>query len=224
MKTISRTIKDTLVQRLRHEIIQGNLVPGQRLRHDELAEIYGVSTMPIREALRELEAEGLVTLTPHRTAEVTQLTADDLEDIYDIRIALEAMATRLAVPRLGPATLAHLDDCIDQIDHQNADVATLVWLNHDFHTSLYAAAGRPHLSELLMILRHRTQHYLHTYITVCGGLPLAQEEHRAILAAARRGDAEEAGRVMRDHIASVAEALIQYVRQTPAGPARSEGS
>jgi DNA-binding GntR family transcriptional regulator len=213
----SRTLKDALVQRLRDEIIQGQLVPGQRLVQEELAEVYGVSTMPIRDALRELEAEGLVKLTPHRSAEVTLLTAADLEDIYEIRITLEAMATRLATLRVQPETLAQLERCLDAMDDEAADVVALVRLNHEFHTTLYAAAQRPHLLELLRILRYRTQHYLHAYITEFGGLPLAQEEHRAILDASRRGDAEEAGRLMEQHISSVAAVVIQYVQQTAPG-------
>lgn len=213
MQPIARTIKESLVEYLRDEIVRGNLVPGQRLRQDELAETYGVSTMPIREALRELEAEGLVTITPHRGAEVTQLTADDLEDIYEIRVVLEGMATRLAVPRLDAAALATLERCIREMDNQGVEVASLVRLNHEFHTTLYAASSRRHLIELLNILRHRTQHYLNAYITEFGGLPRAQEQHRAILDACRQGEAERAELEMRNHVSSVAQVVIQYVRQ-----------
>jgi len=86
--SILRTVKDALVENLRDEIIRGDLVPGQYLRLEEIAPRFDVSTMPVREALRDLEAEGLVTIFPHRGAIVTQLSADELQDIYDIRATL----------------------------------------------------------------------------------------------------------------------------------------
>ena len=97
---IARTVKDTLVEILRDEIIQGHLAPGQHLRLEEIAPRFDVSTTPVREALRELEVEGLVTIFPHRGAIVTKLSVEELQDIYDIRVTLEEMATRFAVPHL----------------------------------------------------------------------------------------------------------------------------
>lgn len=213
--SIPRTVKDTLVETLRDEIIRGDLVPGQYLRLEEIAARYDVSTMPVREALRDLEAEGLVTIFPHRGATVTQLSADELQDIYDIRATLEEMATRLAVPLLTKATLAELTSLVEQIENHRGDMATLVKLNHQFHLALYAASGRKHLCELIRILRYRTQHYLHLYIVEVelGHLPQTQGEHRAILEACKRGDAEQAAALMRDHVAQAGHAIIEYVRQ-----------
>jgi DNA-binding GntR family transcriptional regulator len=124
MPSIPRTVKDALVETLRDEIIRGDLVPGQYLRLEEIAARFDVSTMPVREALRDLEAEGLVTIFPHRGAIVTQLGADELQDIYDIRATLEEMATRLAVPFVTKATLAELTSLVEQIEDHLSDVAT----------------------------------------------------------------------------------------------------
>ena len=218
MQTITRTIKETLVEGLRSEIIQGHLQPGQRRRQEELAVQFDVSTIPIREALRDLEAEGLVTIVPHRGAVVTQLSAADLQDIYDIRIPLEEMATRMAVPRLPQTVLADLNTCLQEMDKTSVgDVATLVKLNHHFHSTLYAASNRHHLCELLTMLRHRTQHYLRAYVNECGGMPQAQEEHWAIFKACQRGNAGEAAAIMREHIFQVSRTLIQYVQQQEEG-------
>jgi DNA-binding GntR family transcriptional regulator len=171
--------------------------------------------MPVREALRDLEAEGLVTIFPHRGAIVTQLSADELQDIYDIRATLEEMATRLAVPFVTKATLAELTSLVEQIENHLSDVSTLVKLNHQFHLTLYAASGRRHLCELNRILRYRTQHYLHVFIVEVelGHLPQTQGEHRAILEACKRGDAEQAAAIMHDHVAQVGRAIVEYVRQ-----------
>ncbi|MGE5263512.1 MAG: GntR family transcriptional regulator [Acidobacteriota bacterium] len=210
---LNRTVKDQLVQALRDEIIRGNLHPGQYLRQEDLAERFEVSTMPIREALRDLEADGLVTIYPHRGAIVCSLSPEDLEDIYDTRALLEEMATRLAVPRLSETTFDEMSAILDELDHHLKDVLIAVNLNHRFHSTLYAASGRQHLCELQQVLRRRTHHYLYAYITCLGDMPQAQAEHRAILEACRRRNAEQAAAITRDHVTRVGHALIRYVKE-----------
>jgi DNA-binding GntR family transcriptional regulator len=212
---IPRTVKEALVETLRDEIIQGDHAPGQYLRLDEIAARFDVSTMPVREALRDLEAEGLVTSFPHRGAMVTQLSADELQDIYDIRVVLEEMATRLAVPLLTEAALTELTSLVEEMEDHLSDVVAVVKTNHQFHLTLYAASGRRHLCELNRMLRYRVQHYLHVFIveSELGHSSRTQGEHRAILEACKRGDAEEAAALMRDHVAQVGRAIVEYVRQ-----------
>jgi DNA-binding GntR family transcriptional regulator len=220
--SIPRTVKKSLVETLRDEIVRGDFVPGQYLRLEEIAARFDVSTMPVREALRDLEAEGLVTIFPHRGATVTQLSADELQDIYDIRATLEEMATLLAVPLLTKATLTELTSLVEQMESHLSDVVAVVELNHQFHLTLYAASGRRHLCELNRMLRYRTQHYLHVFIveSELGHSSRTQGEHRAILEACKRGDAEQAAALMREHVAQVGRAIIEYVRQRD----ESEGS
>ena len=215
MVSIPRTVREGLVENLRDEIVRGDFVPGQYLRLEEIAARFDVSTMPVREALRELEAEGLVTIFPHRGAVVTELSADELQDIYDIRTTLEEMATRLAVPHLTEDTLAELTSLIEQMEDHQGHVATQVKLNDQFHLNLYAASGRSHLCELNRMLRCRTQHYLHLFSVEveADNFYQTQGEHRAILGACQRGDAEQAAAIMRDHVSQVGRAIIEYVRQ-----------
>ncbi len=219
MPSIPRTVKETLVESLRDAIIRGDFAPGQYLRLEEIAARFDVSTMPVREALRDLEAEGLVTIFPHRGATVTQLSADELQDIYDIRVLLEEMATRLAVPLMTEATLAELTSLVEQMENHVGDVATLVKLNHQFHLTLYGASGRRHLCELNQMLRYRTQHYLHLFTVEVESENFSQTqgEHRAILEACKRGDAEQAAAIMRHHVAQVGQALVRYVSQRDEG-------
>jgi DNA-binding GntR family transcriptional regulator len=208
-------VKDVLVETLRDEIIRGDLVPGQYLRLEEIAARFDVSTMPIREVLRDLEAEGLVTIFPHRGATVTQLSADELQDIYDIRATLEEMATRFAVPLMTKTTLTELTSLIEQMENRLGDVAAIVKLNFQFHHTLYATSGRKHLCELIRKLRYRTQHYLHVYIVEVqlGHFPQTQGEHQTILAACKRGDAEQAAALIHDHVAQAGHAIIEHIRQ-----------
>ena len=211
--SLPRTVKEQLADHLRDEIVRGTLEPGEHLRLEDIAARFEVSTMPVREALRELESEGLVTIYPHRSAVVSELTAEDIEDIYDIRATLEAMATRLAVPKLTEAICEDLAGIVEQMDGQLGHVASLVKLNHQFHSTLYAASGRRHLCDLNHTLRFRTQHYLHAYMDDLGSMALAQEEHRAILDACRRGDAEEAASLVEEHVTEVGEAIVEFVRR-----------
>jgi DNA-binding GntR family transcriptional regulator len=223
---IPRTVKISLVETLRDEIIRGDLAPGEYLRLEEIAARFDVSTMPVREALRDLEAEGLVTIFPHRGASVTKLSADEVRDIYDIRVALEEMATRLAVPLMTEATLAELTSLVERMENAGGDVVTVVETNHQFHLILEGASGRRHLCELNRMLRYRTQHYLHLYIVEVesGHLPQTKQEHRAILEACKRGDAEAAAALIRDHVGEVGDAIVEYVRQRNSSESSSQAA
>lgn len=213
MSSLPRTVKSSLAKSLRDEILLGELIPGQHLRLEEIAGRYEISTTPVREALRELEAEGLVTIFPHRGAVVTELSADELQDIYDIRATLEEMATRLAVPHMNENVLAELLAYIEEMDSHIGELVTLVKLNHKFHITLYAASGRRHLCELTSMLRFRTQHYLHAFITYMGGMPQAQIDHRAILAACREKDADRAAALIHEHVIHVGQAIIAHIHR-----------
>ena len=209
---LSRTVKSDLVEELRDAIICGEFAPGQRLLLEDIAIRFDISITPVREALRDLESEGLVAIFPHRGAVVTELSSDDLLDIYDVRATLEEMATRLAVPVITEDTLTQLESYVEQMDNHLDNVATLVKLNHNFHYTLYCTSGRRHLCELTTMLRYRTQHYLHAYIEL-SGMPMAQEEHRAIIEACRNSDAERAATIIREHVTHVGNSIIEHVRQ-----------
>lgn len=207
------TVKGLLVQQIRDQIICGNFRPGARLRLRALADQFRVSTQPIREALHELEAQGLVRTVPRKGAIVTKLTIQELVDIYEIRATLESMATRLAVPQLSAETITTLDNLITDMNNQMGKVVELVELNKQFHLTLYQPSGRKHLVELVGSLRNNTAHYLHAYMIDLGGMPLAQDEHRAIVAACRDGNAEHAAAMMHDHVMSAGNGIIAYVER-----------
>lgn len=213
MTSLPRTVKSSLAESLRDEILLGELTPGQHLRLEEIAGRYEISTTPVREALRELESEGLVTIFPHRGAVVTKLSAGELQDIYDIRATLEEMATRLAVPHITEDILAELRAYIEEMDSHIGELVTLVKLNHKFHITLYAASGRRHLCELTSMLRFRTQHYLHAFITYMGGMPQAQIDHRAILTACKEHDVDRAASLVYEHVIHVGNAIVTHIQQ-----------
>ena len=207
------TIKGLLVQRLRDDIIRGTLAPGNRLRLRDLADRYAVSTQPIRQALSELEAEGLVQTQPRKGAIVSVLAADELRDIYEIRSTLEAMATRSAIKNVSDETITTLSNLITAMDEHLGEVVELVRLNKRFHMVLYEQSDRKYLCELIGSLRNRTSHYLHAYMIDLGGMPPAQDEHRAIVAACQAGDSERAATIMYGHVMKAGEGIIDYVKR-----------
>ncbi len=202
-----------MVEWLRHEIISGRVRPGQWLRQEDLAARFETSTMPVREALRALQAEGLVTVYPHRGAVVTALTADEILEVYEIRATLEAMAAELGVPGLDSSQLEELSRCVDVMEQAEIDVVALIDANRRFHSIIYEASGRKRLCDLIVTLRNSTQHYLHTFVTLLGRMPDANAEHRQILGACRARDGKLASEVLRRHHAQVGHDLSEYVRK-----------
>ncbi len=181
------------------------------MRQEELASRFEVSAIPVREALRELQVEGLVTSLPRRGAVVTKLSASDIEDIYYIRINLEGMATALAVPKLTKETLTHLEDCLVQMDNPELDATSLAKLNHSFHLSIYEASGRKYLCDLIEIQRRRTQHYVRAHISSMNAMPESQSQHQAILKACKASKAGEAKKQMQAHLNRVKLELMSYI-------------
>ena len=206
------TITNELVKGIYNEIVCGNFVPGQRLRLRDLAAQFGVSTQPIRLALTELEAIGLVSSEPRKGSMVIHYTPEELDDIYDIRATLESRAARFATPHIDKDILIKLQQLINEMDTQDGNVVELVRLNTAFHMTIYRASGRKHLCDLIMSLRQRTSHYLHAYMINQGKMVVAQEEHRAIVTAIAEQKADIAAESMSQHVRRAGQGIIFYVQ------------
>ena len=213
-----KTVKIALANQLRDEIVRGTFVPGERLRLEDLARRYDVSTMPIREALSTLEAEGLVTILPHRGAQVTRFSAEELRELYEIRANLEAMATEKAIQNLRVEDLEQLEILMNEMDALPGehDVAVFSQKNMAFHHLLYGRALAPHLSKLIRDLRYQVQHYLHKHLESTGHHRVGNDEHRRIIALARQGDASGAGQEMHRHILETGQKIADIVQQEDA--------
>lgn len=210
-----RTVKTALVAQLRDEIIRGNFVPGERLRLEDLAERFEVSTMPIREALSALESEGLVVIRPHRGAHVTSFTAAELSELYEIRAVLEQLATLKAVPHLTPADLNRLQELVDQMQVADGgfDVAPFSKLNMAFHQVIYDRAGMPQLSAQIRDLRFRVQHYLHKHLESTNYSMTGNSEHQRLIDLIRDGNAEAAGDEMYHHILGTGLEIAEIMKR-----------
>lgn len=203
---------EQVVGRLRDAITSGRLRPGDRLMQDELARHLGVSRMPVREALRRLEAEGLVVLQPYRGALVAELSAQELREIYEIRIALETLALRVGVPMMGPDRLRTMEGVLRRLDDE-LDGGAWVALNAEFHSLLYEACERDLLLETIQNLRNKSDRYLRLFAARRDRTAQAQEEHWAIFDACRRGEAEEAESLLARHLKSTIVSLSATLGQ-----------
>jgi DNA-binding GntR family transcriptional regulator len=213
-----RSAPDLVAEVLREAILRGILRGGEPLPQDEVAVQLGVSRIPVREALRQLEAEGLVKFYPHRGVVVSELSAAEVEEIYDIRIPLECTALRLAVPHISAEDLRRAERILDAIDAET-DIFRWSELNRDFHTVLYAPANRPRLMSLINTMRANVNRYMRLYISLLNFKPRSQEEHRRILAAVQRRDSRKAIAALERHLGTACRELVAYLSREPVAPA-----
>jgi DNA-binding GntR family transcriptional regulator len=198
----NRTLRDQVLDRLREDILSGELDAGTVLGEGALAESFGVSRGPVREALSRLASEGLVTLVPRRGAEVTRLSREEFLDAYQVREALETLAIRLAVPRLGDAELALLRSLHEEmVEHaERAEVHAFFDANARFHQVFVEASGNRKLEEFYRLLLGQMGRYLARSLALRGTLERSVSEHLAILEAVEAGDTELAASLLADHI------------------------
>lgn len=207
-----RSTPDLIADALREAILQGIFQEGQSLRQDEIATQFGVSRIPVREALKQLEAEGLVTLHLNRGAMVSVLTDVEAQEICEIRSALEVKAMQLAIPKLKEADLAKAAVILEATD-QASDAGTLAKLNWEFHATLYATAERPRLLTLIKTLHVNCDRYVRVQLAQTDYQDLSQKEHYQILAACQTQDTKAAIRLLKRHIDTAGEQLVAYLQR-----------
>ncbi|MEJ2865728.1 GntR family transcriptional regulator [Actinomycetospora flava] len=199
---------------LREAILDGDLPAGAHLGEVEIAERLGLSRTPVREALTRLAAEGLVELEAHRGARVTRFSREDLDGIFDVRLALEPQATARAAAHVTAADLAALDALARRMQELGApgpdqDLDALVGLNRDFHARLLALAHAPALAAALANVVH-TPVVTRTFRTYDpDSLARSLAHHTEIVAALRAGDGDWAGAVMRCHLGNARAVMVE---------------
>jgi DNA-binding GntR family transcriptional regulator len=201
-KLENRTLWQRVHEHLRQEILDNRLPPGSELNEVALSRSLGVSRGPVREALGRLASEGLVTVRPRRGAVVTALSAQEFLAAYQVREALETLAIRLAVPRLGPADLDRLQALVDEmVKHADEpDVDAFFRANAAFHATFVEASANAMLQETMSRLLGQMGRYRMRSVALRGSLRRSTAEHKAILRAVRQGDAERAARLLGEHI------------------------
>lgn len=195
-----QTAHEYVREMLRRAILSGELESGSRLVQAELAANLEVSTTPVREALRDLASEGLIRFDPHRGAVVTELRADELEDIYEIRRILEPHAMRQAIPHITDKTLATLRKLHERMQAERHS-ATFVDLNRTFHMAIYEAGVSSRLVQILRGLEDAAVMYIGASLKSVEGLrDQAIHDHGDILDAIERKDIEGAVEAIQHHL------------------------
>ena len=208
-----------IVRVLREEIVAGAFPEGGALRQEALAERFGVSRMPVREALSRLVVEGLVSLSPNKGAHVTPLGIRDLEEITEMRVALETLALRLALPQITNAQIARAEAL--QAELEAAPTGDFGRLNTAFHKVLYEPCARPRLLQHIALLSQAADRYLCATVASLDYAGISHAEHHALLRACQARDEATAVSLLTRHIEEAGKALAE--RLEPAGDGEAGG-
>ena len=210
-----KTKNQVVYEKLRQRIIRGTIKPGQKLVMASLAKSLGFSETPIREAIRRLESDGYVTFTPHSGAMVTKINDRDLSEIYLIRISLEALATRLAVPCIRDNDIAWLVRRNDEmkVAVKESRYQSLARLNKEFHLRIYKTAPYPRLYKMISDLWDAFERWPSIFSFVPERAASAIEEHEQIIDALSTGDIDQADNLMKEQKKNTLEALQNYMVQ-----------
>jgi len=203
-----RSIEEVVTTALRDAILSGELRPGERLLQEQLADQLRVSRIPLRDALRRLEAEGLVHIGPRRGAEVASLSRADVIEIYELRVSLEPELMRRAVGALGTADIKRLVDMSEQMDARVDEPAAGRRARRGFYSELYAYADRPRTHRLVLGLRDDVQRY-----HVMKIVERALHDHAEIRECIRVKDAERAAQAQGEHLRRACADLVEVLER-----------
>ncbi|ATG37584.1 transcriptional regulator, GntR family (plasmid) [Phaeobacter piscinae] len=218
-RAISRnTLPDVIAADLRERILSGELAEGEPIRQEALAEEYDVSRMPVREALKRLDAEGLVLFTNNRGATVTKHSLREIAEIFDLRILVEVDLFRRSIPAMTTTDFARCTQILDEMDasYDADDVARWGALNHRYHSALYAAAERKLTNEILQGLSLHSDRFIRMHLSVMKQREPAKAEHRELLALAEARDVNAACAALTRHISRTKEELLTLVAENRA--------
>ena len=215
---MSSTAQETVLQYLRVALATGQILPGQQLVQEELAESLGVSRVPIRESLRILEGEGLVTYHPNRGYFVTELSATDLAELYRIRELLEAEALNRAVAEVSDADINDIEQLLEQVEKAVAsgDVEAITQANRAFHFAIIELSGMNRLSRLIRQLWDASDIYRTVYFRDAKNRDRIKAEHRGILSALRARDAQALIEAQNHHRDEAVQALNSVITRATA--------
>jgi DNA-binding GntR family transcriptional regulator len=216
VEPLAQASPEPLLSRLRAEILHGDLEPGVPLRQDEIAARYGVSKIPVREALLQLLSEGLVSSQTNRGFMVSSLQPEEAEEILEIRAILECQAIRVAMPHMTETDVSRARRIIERAETTEA-LNTWSDLNWEFHETLYAPARRGRLLRLIRQISNPTDRYIRVLVSNANYRGRAEREHRAILAACEVGNADAAASLLDQHIRETGVLLAAFLKSTQLG-------
>ncbi|MBD8757781.1 FCD domain-containing protein [Pseudomonas coleopterorum] len=205
--------RSVIEEKVRAAIYDGRLPCGMAIRQQELATLFGVSRMPVREALRQLEAQGLLKVVHHKGAVVAPLVNHDSVETYALRMLLECEALRLSIPFLEESDFAYAQDCIERLE-LTGDYVEISQLNRAFHYTLYKRADNRRLLQLVDEGLIEEERFLRFNLEAMGLRKLAQDDHRQLIEAARQRDIPLATQLLREHLQRGVDAITRHLANT----------
>lgn len=211
-----QSLTSAVADKLREEIIRGTIPEGAQLRQDAIAMQYQVSRIPVREALRQLDAEGLITIVPNRGAIVPALSPTDIEELFTIRSLLEPEVLKHSIPRLTEDDLSEAEVVLRRYESELQRQDHLFsWgrLNWQFHSLLYSRAERPHMLAIIRNVNNSGERYTRLQLYLTHGISRANEEHHHILELCRQREITGACKLLREHIQHAGRSLKEALQQ-----------
>ena len=208
-------LRDVVFQTLRQAILKGELKPGERLMEIQLAQKLGVSRTPVREAIRKLELEGLVLIIPRKGAEVAEITIKDLEDVLEVRAALEELAVCDACENITEEQILALKEAADnfQAALESDDLVKCAETDMAFHEIIYSATNNKRLLQILNNLREQMYRYRMEYVKDIRQRSNLVEEHRELLDAISSRDSIKAKELMKTHLLNQQQEVINNIQE-----------
>lgn len=210
-----QSVPESLRESLQERILSGEFGEGDALIQDAIAAEYDVSRMPVREALRQLEALGLVAMRTHRGAIVTSIPTEQIDELFDLRATLECALLGRAIQRMNDRDIAEAATILDRLGtaYRKDDMAGWSRLNWAFHERLYAPADRPQTLAILRGINLQIERYVRLHLLLTDGLANADREHRRLLDLCTLRDSAGATAFLRDHILGTGRTLLAALRQ-----------
>ncbi len=208
-------LRDVVFHTLREAILKGELKPGERLMEIQLSNRLGVSRTPIREAIRMLEQEGLAVTIPRKGAQVAKMTEKDMEDVLQIREALDELAASIACEQISKDELAELRDTMLEFEESTTtgDVQRIAEADVRFHDIIYQATGNPRLVNILNNLREQMYRYRVEYLKDEKSYPVLVQEHRQIIEGLAARNKEMVSAAMKMHVRNQVNAIKEMIRE-----------
>jgi DNA-binding GntR family transcriptional regulator len=210
------SLTSAVADKLRDQIIRGEIPEGAQLRQEAIATQYQVSRVPVREALRQLDAEGLISIVPNRGAIVPALSPADVEELFSIRALLEPEVLKVSIPHLTEDDFSEADAVLRKyVNELRRDDHVSAWgrLNWQFHSILYSRANQPRFMAIIRNVNNNGERYTRLQLYLTHGMKRANEEHHQILEFCRQHDVTQACQLLRQHIQYAGESLKQALEQ-----------
>ena len=204
-------LSQQIANSLKEEILSGKFPPGVRIRQEDIAEQFGASRSPVREALRILEAEGLINLVAHTGAWISHLSLAECEEMYQLRERIEPLLLRLSIAHISDETISQLQELASEME-TTKDVEKFLKLDREFHLLSYSGAETVLVGEMVNRLWNTTQHYRRAYsqMMATSSFKPAHYEHHLLLSALKKRDADDAERILYGHIRRTRLELAQH--------------